>query len=74
MHSFSACHDEQDTAASAAPYLKLPKAVDDFTRVLDQMFAEPDKADERLDELAKTMGADGPEPDAGPIPERFKPK
>ena len=44
------------------------KAVDDFTRVLDQVFAEPDKAGEHLDELAKMMGVDGPEPDAGPPP------
>jgi len=48
------------------------KAVDDFTRVLDQVFAEPDKAGEHLDKLAKMIGSDGPEPDAGPIPERFK--
>ncbi len=48
------------------------KAVEDFERVLDQVFHDPAKAGEHLDELAKIMGSDGPEPDAEPIPERFK--
>lgn len=50
------------------------KAVEDFERVLDQVFDDPKHAGQHLDELAKIIGADGPEPDAGPIPERFKPK
>lgn len=44
------------------------KAVEDFTRVLDQVFAEPDNAGQHLDELAKMMGADGPDVDVGPPP------
>lgn len=50
------------------------KAVEDFTRVYNQVITDPDNAGDHLDELAKMMGADGPEPDAGPIPERSKPK
>ncbi len=44
------------------------KAVDDFTRVLDQVFDDPKNAGQHLDELAKMIGADGPEPDVGPPP------
>jgi hypothetical protein len=44
------------------------KAVDDFTRVYNQVITEPGNAGEHLDELARMMGADGPEPDAGPMP------
>ena len=49
------------------------KAVEDFTRVYNHVITDPEKSGQHLDELAKMMGADGPEPDAGPIPERFKP-
>lgn len=44
------------------------KAVEDFTRVLDQVFTDPDKAGEHLEHLARMVGAEGPEPDAGPPP------
>lgn len=44
------------------------KAVADFTRVYNQVITDPDNAGQHLDELAKIMGADGPEPDVGPIP------
>lgn len=43
------------------------KAVDDFTRVYNQVITDPDNG-EHLDELAKIMGADGPEPDVGSPP------
>lgn len=45
------------------------KAVEDFTRVYNQVITDPDNAGEHLDDLAKMIGADGPEPDAGPIRE-----
>jgi hypothetical protein len=44
------------------------KAVDDFTRVYNQVITDPANAGKHLDELARIMGADGPEPDIGPPP------
>lgn len=44
------------------------KAVEGFTRVYNQVITDPDNAGEHLDQLAKIMGAEGPEPDAGPKP------
>jgi hypothetical protein len=44
------------------------KAVDDFTRVYNQVITDPDNAGEHMERLARMVGADGAEPDAGPPP------
>lgn len=44
------------------------QAVEDFARVYNQLITDPENSGAHLDELAKMMGAVGPEPDAGPMP------
>lgn len=48
--------------------------VEAFERVFNQVITDPDSAGQHLDELAKIMGSDGPEPAVGPMPEYLKPK